>query len=103
MPGQEGKWGCCSEQRERAKTDRLDIIIIIVIIIIISVVIIVIVIIIMKKNINTNYHRLVTWPFSIARRQEMAGKLLQEEPVTLLVLVGKLQESLPWSIESVAN
>ena len=33
----------------------------------------------------------------------MAGKLLQEEPVTLLVLVGTLQESLPWSIESVSN
>lgn len=38
--------------------------------------------------------RLTVWPFSIARRQEMAGKLLQEEPVTLLVLVGTLQESL---------
>ena len=55
----------------------------------------------MMMNINTNHHRLVTWPFSIASRQEMAGKLLQE-PVTLLVLVG-LHESLPCSIESVSN
>ena len=61
-----------------------------------------VIIIIMMNNVNTNHHRLVTWPFSIARRQEMAGKLLQEEPVTLLVLVG-LQESLPCSIESVSN
>lgn len=87
VPGEEGKWGGCREKRQRAKSGRLDILTAVVVIIFVILILIFIIMIIQII--------MITCPFSIASRQESAGKLLQE----LVVVVGEQEEeeSLPWS------